>query len=775
MAQVKYTTKQQAIGGNPIRGEISDIIGAAADKYGLDRSTMERMAQIESAGNPKAKNRRSSAGGLYQFIDSTARQYRLEDRYDPTQASDAGARLMRDNLNGLRKALGREPTAGEAYLAHQQGLKGAIALLKNPQASAVDALSTVMPKKRAEAAVRLNGDPTGRLTAGQFAGLWKGKLDNVSFKVDDKFGQLPTSSVLSNYAPMGMSFSATPGLSALRAAYDDVRTTPPAMGAAIPAYGMMAEQAAAKRPAPAPSFSLGDRVITDTPNTVGGGILNAASAIGNFASNVYARAQDAAPRPPQGVPQSPLERLRSMSISRNPFDTQQGAAAPVSPVQRSALPTQRAARPPGNFSQPARTDALSRLRSMTSAAQVNGDMRAAPGPSPAGTYAIGADSYSKQMAAQQANAKYSITSGAQPSISRNPFDTQIGTAPAQPNYGFRQLGNSTPSPLAKATISQNPFDTQKAPPKPTTTVSNVSAQGKAPTLSSTLSNLAGGLGKIAGPALAGAQKTVAQMTPKAAPVAPKPAAPKAAPSAMPTASFVSNMLGATSGILGKVGSGIMGGISALSTPTPTMNQKLAAQVEAAKAKAAAPVAKQPSTVATVGQGLANLPKANPNKINTQGLSAAITGGLGGLLTGGLPGAATGALWGYATAPSGLNPMNANMAAVPQGGLLSDGIRGMSMQRVGTAPSGAGLYSAGNEINGVKQVFNTPNPSNAFGGMGYSLGGLGSLGNMFGGGSSSKSSDSKSQSKSSGGGWGAGSSRPTGGGAGGGLKSGPYGK
>ncbi|MFO0344818.1 MAG: hypothetical protein ACK503_00995, partial [Labrys sp. (in: a-proteobacteria)] len=41
-----------------------------------------------------------------------------------------------------------------------------------------------------------------------------------------------------------------------------------------------------------------------------------------------------------------------------------------------------------------------------------------------------------------------------------------------------------------------------------------------------------------------------------------------------------------------------------------------------------------------------------------------------------------------------------------------------MTRIGTTPSGAGIYDSGNTINGVKQVFSGDAPSNAFGGMGY---------------------------------------------------------
>jgi hypothetical protein len=136
-------------------------------RYGLPEGYLERTAQIESGGNPNAKNPNSSAGGLFQFIDSTAQQYGLQNKFDPAQATDAAARLAADNAMHLRRVLGREPTAAELYLAHQQGAGGAAKLLANPNARAVDVVGAD--------AVRLNGGDAN-MTAGQFASKWTGKF-----------------------------------------------------------------------------------------------------------------------------------------------------------------------------------------------------------------------------------------------------------------------------------------------------------------------------------------------------------------------------------------------------------------------------------------------------------------------------------------------------------------------------------------------------------------------------------------------------------------------
>jgi hypothetical protein len=135
-------------------------------KYGLPSGYLARTAQIESNFNPNAKNPNSSAGGLFQFINSTARQYGLANRFDPVAATAAAARLASDNRDFLARRLGREPSAGELYLAHQQGAGGAAKLLANPNASASSVVG--------DAAARLNRG--AGMTANAFANQWINKF-----------------------------------------------------------------------------------------------------------------------------------------------------------------------------------------------------------------------------------------------------------------------------------------------------------------------------------------------------------------------------------------------------------------------------------------------------------------------------------------------------------------------------------------------------------------------------------------------------------------------
>src|SRR5690242_692597 len=110
--------------------DIPALAASAAARYGVDPTALRTILQIEDpAGDPAAVNPASGATGLGQFMPGTARQYGLTDRTDPVASIDATARYMADNGRALAAGLGRPPTTGELYLAHQQGAAGALRLL----------------------------------------------------------------------------------------------------------------------------------------------------------------------------------------------------------------------------------------------------------------------------------------------------------------------------------------------------------------------------------------------------------------------------------------------------------------------------------------------------------------------------------------------------------------------------------------------------------------------------------------------------------------------
>jgi transglycosylase-like protein with SLT domain len=111
---------------------------------------VERIIAVESNGDPNAKNSRSSAVGLAQFLDETwldlVRAYRpdlarrrsaretLDLRREPKLARELTMRFVERNIAILRQR-GLPVTAGTIYLAHFAGGGGAVAILSAPDNS----------------------------------------------------------------------------------------------------------------------------------------------------------------------------------------------------------------------------------------------------------------------------------------------------------------------------------------------------------------------------------------------------------------------------------------------------------------------------------------------------------------------------------------------------------------------------------------------------------------------------------------------------------------
>jgi hypothetical protein len=165
---------------------VQDIISQTAARYGIDPAAMLRIAQLESGLRPDARNPNSSAAGLFQFINSTWKQYGQGDPLDPSANADAAGRYLTDVSRHLQSSLGRAPTPWELYLGHQQGMGGATALLRSPDKRAVDALTAIYGSPvAARRAIALNL-PSGSnlhpdtVTAGQFASLWQSRFNRTA-------------------------------------------------------------------------------------------------------------------------------------------------------------------------------------------------------------------------------------------------------------------------------------------------------------------------------------------------------------------------------------------------------------------------------------------------------------------------------------------------------------------------------------------------------------------------------------------------------------------
>lgn len=148
------------------RAELEAMIAREATAAGMNPQDFIRMAQIESSFNPNAGAKTSSAKGLFQFIDSTAKNYGLNNVYDPVESTRAAIRLAKYNI----KATGAKDGA-EMYMAHQWG-SGGFNKMKNanPNASVESVLGASAAKNNAMVG----------MTVAQGLDYWRNKFNGTS-------------------------------------------------------------------------------------------------------------------------------------------------------------------------------------------------------------------------------------------------------------------------------------------------------------------------------------------------------------------------------------------------------------------------------------------------------------------------------------------------------------------------------------------------------------------------------------------------------------------
>ena len=162
-------------------------LAALAKKYGEDPAKWLALYQIESASGKDLLNEKSGALGHFQVMPQYLRDYGLTKAgaYDLEKSFLAVRKHHAAQSAKLRRRLGRDLTAGEYYLGHQQGWGGAAALLANPDKNVIDALATIMSRGRAQAAVSQNGG-NRHMTARQFADLWIKKANDLQRQFAEK-------------------------------------------------------------------------------------------------------------------------------------------------------------------------------------------------------------------------------------------------------------------------------------------------------------------------------------------------------------------------------------------------------------------------------------------------------------------------------------------------------------------------------------------------------------------------------------------------------------
>lgn len=143
--------------------DIRSIITQQAEAAGVDPSIALSIAQAESSLNPSAKNKNSSAAGLFQVIDSTWSQYggAKGKKLDPQENARVGMAILSDNAKMLREVLGRDPSASDLYATHVFGQKGGKMLLSSDENTPISQILS----KNAIKANRLQGKTAGDVLA----------------------------------------------------------------------------------------------------------------------------------------------------------------------------------------------------------------------------------------------------------------------------------------------------------------------------------------------------------------------------------------------------------------------------------------------------------------------------------------------------------------------------------------------------------------------------------------------------------------------------------
>lgn len=155
--------------------DLQAIINDAAAREGVDPELMQKIGGSESSLKASAKNPKSTAKGLFQFVDATWKEMggKPGQQYDPRKNAELGAKYVKKNVQALAQSLGREPSHGEVYAAHVFGTTGAKTLLTkaDPNAPIEQSLAMFESPKRVAKVLKQNPNLQGKTTAQVLADL----------------------------------------------------------------------------------------------------------------------------------------------------------------------------------------------------------------------------------------------------------------------------------------------------------------------------------------------------------------------------------------------------------------------------------------------------------------------------------------------------------------------------------------------------------------------------------------------------------------------------
>lgn len=132
-------------------GDLTGLVNAAGQELGLPEGQMYRIGMVESSLKAEAKNKRSTATGLYQFTKGTwnevitkyGPQYGIPEgtsAKDPVANAILGAAYLNENATKFKETYGKDPELTDLYMGHFLGQNGRRkfldAMASNPNAPA---------------------------------------------------------------------------------------------------------------------------------------------------------------------------------------------------------------------------------------------------------------------------------------------------------------------------------------------------------------------------------------------------------------------------------------------------------------------------------------------------------------------------------------------------------------------------------------------------------------------------------------------------------------
>lgn len=172
--------------------EVKSCIKYASDLFSLDPIHLLVFAKVESNFDPRARNPSSYACGLFQFLNSTAREENI-DPFDVAESAGATAKKVADSIRSLERH-NIAPTTTHLYLCHQQGQRGFSEIYNAlnsdvPLSSArIRNMTSNLPKSVAREVK--DAEKTSSQKAEIFIGWWDSRIGRAEKQVSEIYDEI---------------------------------------------------------------------------------------------------------------------------------------------------------------------------------------------------------------------------------------------------------------------------------------------------------------------------------------------------------------------------------------------------------------------------------------------------------------------------------------------------------------------------------------------------------------------------------------------------------